>query len=109
MAEQSGTASTGKLFADVTTDTGATEKSGDETLLAKIWSPFRTYFNGRAKSISAVNGTGPFDILPHHHNFITLLNACDLILQTGNGETTIKISGGVMHVHKNTVTVFLEV
>jgi F0F1-type ATP synthase epsilon subunit len=109
MAQQPDT-NTGKLFADISDDNAAVaEKPGQETLLAKVWSPFRVYFNGRAKSISAVNGTGPFDVLPRHHNFITLLNRCDLKLQTGSGETTIKISGGVMHVHKNTVTVFLEV
>ena len=106
---QNQAASTGKLFVDDSVTDGASERSGEETLIAKIWSPFRIYFNGRAKSISAVNGTGPFDVLPHHHNFITLLNQCDLKLQTASGETTIKISGGVMHVHKNTVTVFLEV
>ena len=109
MAEQPD-ASTGKLFVDTSDDNVVnTEKPGQETLLAKVWSPFRVYFNGRAKSISAVNGTGPFDVLARHHNFITLLNQCDLKLQTASGETTIKISGGVMHVHKNSVTVFLEV
>jgi F0F1-type ATP synthase epsilon subunit len=108
MAQQPDTAS-GKLFVDTMSNTDIAEKSGEETLLAKVWSPFRVYFNGIAKSISAINGTGPFDVLPHHHNFITLLNQCDLTLQTGSGETTIKISSGIMHVHKNIVTVFLEV
>jgi F0F1-type ATP synthase epsilon subunit len=82
---------------------------GEETLQAKVWSPFRVYFNDEAKSVSAVNGTGPFDVLPHHHNFITLLNSCDLALATKDGDIKIKISGGVMHVHQNVVTVFLDV
>ena len=80
-----------------------------ETLKAKVWSPFRVYFDDEAKSVSAVNGTGPFDVLPHHHNFITLLNTCDLALDTKEGIIKIKISGGVMHVHQNVVTVFLDV
>ena len=110
MTQQPDTSSTGKLFVDTLGGSdGVVEKTGQETLLAKVWSPFRVYFNGRAKSISAINGTGPFDVLPRHRNFITLLNQCNLVLQTSSGETTIKISGGVMHVHKNTVTVFLEV
>jgi len=95
-----------------TTQNTAPQRStapGEVTLQAKIWSPFRVYFDGKAKSVSAVNKTGPFDILPHHHNFITLLDACDLVLDTAGGETRIKISGGVMHVHQNAVTVFLEV
>jgi F0F1-type ATP synthase epsilon subunit len=80
-----------------------------ETLKAKVWSPFRVYFDDEAKSVSAVNGTGPFDVLPHHHNFITLLNTCDLALDTKGGMIKIKISGGVMHVRQNVVTVFLDV
>ena len=109
MTDQPRDTGTGKLLNDVSATLNTSEESGEDTLVAKIWSPFRVYYNGRAKSISANNGTGPFDVLPHHHNFITLLNPCDLVLQTGNGETTIKISGGIMHVHKNVVTVFLEV
>jgi len=109
MNDQPRDTGTGKLFDDVSAVANTSKESGDDTLVAKIWSPFRVYFNGRAKSISAVNGTGPFDVLPHHHNFISLLNPCNLVLQTGSGETSIKISGGIMHVHKNAVTVFLEV
>jgi len=82
---------------------------GGETPQAKVWSPFRVYFNDEARSVSAVNGTGPFDVLPHHHNFITLLSSCDLALDTKDGNIKIKISGGVMHVHQNVVTVFLDV
>ncbi|SRR5260221_408935 len=79
------------------------------SLHIKVWSPFRIYFDGTATSLSAVNLTGPFDILPRHHNFITLLTACDLGLQTKDGMLKIRISGGVMHVTKNAVKVFLEV
>lgn len=83
--------------------------SDPNTLHVKVWSPFRVYFDGSATSISAVNLTGPFDILARHHNFITLVTACDLGLQTKDGLLKIRISGGVMHVRKNGVTVFLEV
>lgn len=78
-------------------------------LRVKVWSPFSVYYDDEARSVSGVNATGPFDILPRHRNFITLLNACDLVLQTKSGEVKIRISGGVMQVHKNTVVVFLEV
>lgn len=80
-----------------------------ESLHVKVWSPFQVYYDDEASSISGDNGTGPFDILPQHRNFITLLNACNLILQTSDGEVRIRISGGIMRVHRNTVTVFLEV
>ena len=76
----------------------------------RVHSPFRTYFDGSAYSISATNDTGPFDILPRHHNFITLLGAGDLVLRPVHGsDQTIRISGGIMHVKEDQVIVFLDV
>ena len=100
-------ASTGELIED-TAAKGA-PKVAQDLLRVKVWSPFQVYYDSEAQSVSGVNGTGSFDILPRHHNFITLLNACDLVLETRDGEIKIRISGGVMQVHKDMVTVFLEV
>jgi F0F1-type ATP synthase epsilon subunit len=94
------------------TENAAPQQAADGLLHVKVWSPFKVYFDGTARSISGVNGTGTFDILPKHHNFITILNACDLQLDTKDGkdgQLKIRISGGVMHVRKDLVTVFLEV
>ncbi len=75
----------------------------------KVYAPFKTYFDGIANSISAVNDTGPFDILPKHHNFMTLLNAGDIIVRTDRGDETINITRGIMHVKADDVIVFLDV
>lgn len=75
----------------------------------KVYAPFKVYFDGNASSISAVNDTGPFDILPRHHNFMTLLNPCDIIIHNERGEEKITISRGIMHVKQNQVVVFLDV
>jgi F0F1-type ATP synthase epsilon subunit len=76
----------------------------------KLYSPFKTYYDDNASSISAENDTGPFDILPQHHNFITLLNACEITIHSLEGkEVRIQINKGVMHVRNNKVTVFLDV
>lgn len=79
------------------------------TLHVKLYSPFQVYYDDDAESVSAENATGPFDILPRHHNFITLLRACDVDIKSSKGDKKIKISRGVMHVHRNKVTVFLDV
>ena len=50
--------------------------NGKPTMNVKVYAPFQVYFEGDAHSISAVNAVGPFDILPHHHNFL-----CMLVLQ----------------------------
>ena len=75
----------------------------------KVYSPFKTYFDENAYSISAVNGTGPFDILPRHHNFITLLNPCELAIDHERGPVRIRIARGIMHVKSDKVVVFLDV
>jgi F0F1-type ATP synthase epsilon subunit len=68
------------------------------------------YFQGLATSISAENDTGPFDVLPKHDNFICLLKPCDLVIRSSQeGDRKIQISGGVMHVKANIVTVFLDI
>ena len=107
-------ASTGEFIEDKPATKSAEDKKTnhpkplDDILTVKVWSPFHLYYDGMARSISGINNTGPFDILPRHRNFITLLNQCDLVLQTKDGEIKIRISGGVMHVRRNTVTVYLE-
>lgn len=82
------------------------------TMYIKVYSPFRVYFEGEAYSITGFNKTGPFDILPQHHNFITLLAASELLIKPATGplkEQKIRISGGLMHVKADRVTVFLNI
>lgn len=81
-----------------------------DTIHVKVYSPFKVYFDDVAKSISAENDTGPFDILPMHHNFMTLLNPCDLVIRTNKqDQKRIRITRGIMHVKANQVIVFLDV
>lgn len=84
---------------------------GEDTndMQVKVYSPYKVYFDGRALSLSAESATGPFDILPKHHNFITLLTSCDLIIRTKSGDNNFRIEGGVMHVKADDVVVFLDV
>ncbi len=79
------------------------------TMHVKVYSPFKIYFDGPAQSISAVNDTGPFDILPQHHNFMTLLNQGDVIVRTERSQENLQINKGVMHVKADQVIVFLDV
>ena len=101
--------------ADTTQPDGETKaengsKSSSEVVTLKIYSPFKVYFDGEAKSVSAESATGPFDILPKHHNFITLLQPCNVrvVLPSDEAES-YAIQGGVMHVNANKVVIFLDV
>lgn len=99
------------LAASAAKDAKTEASKNDSTIMRiKVYAPFKTYFDDDALSVSAVNDTGPFDILPRHHNFMTLLNQCDVIIRTtNNDEQRIPINRGVMHVKADKVDVFLDV
>lgn len=91
-------------------DLSHNKDAGKLSMHVRVYSPFREYYDGPALSISAENATGPFDILPKHHNFISLLLPCDLMMRTvSKGDQKIRISGGVMHVKADEVIIFLDV
>jgi F0F1-type ATP synthase epsilon subunit len=102
-------ASTGQLVDDGVAPSAAAP-AGQPTMHVKVYSPYKVYFDSDAVSISGDNATGPFDILPHHHPFISILKACELVVQNINGDSSrIRISGGIMHVKADKVQVFLQV
>jgi hypothetical protein len=92
------------------TDFNKRGKVSKNTMRVHVHSPFRDYFDGPASSLSAENATGPFDILPHHHNFISLLQPCEVVIRTQDeGTRKIKISGGIIDVKADAVSIFLDV
>lgn len=98
-------ASTGAMI----DDNKDSSKQGDRFHL-KVYSPFKVYFEGDVNSVSAINDTGAFDVLARHHNFITLINPCDLTIRTKDkDDEIIKIARGIMQVKADNVIVFLDV
>ena len=98
--------------AESTTDSKPKEskdESGKPTIQIKVFAPFKVYFEGEGYSLTAVNESGPFDVLPRHHNFLCMLVPCDLVIHTLRETETIKISRALMHVKAEKVTVYLDV
>lgn len=80
------------------------------TMQVKVHAPFQIYFEGEAYSVSAVNETGPFDILPQHRNFLCMLVPCTLLVEPVDGKPRrIKIHRALMHVKSDRVVVFMDV
>lgn len=79
------------------------------TLHVKVYSAADVFVDEDAYSVSAVNHTGPFDILPDHKNFITVLSPGDISVITPNKTFTLPINHGVMHVRHDSVTVYVDV
>jgi len=93
-----------------TPDQPANVRDGKPIMAVKVYAPFQVYFEGDAYSVSAVNDTGPFDILPRHHNFLCMLVPCNLVVKPVEGNPkTIKIHRALMHVKADRVVVFVDV
>lgn len=85
-------------------------KTGKPLMQVKVYAPFQVYFEGQASSVSAENETGPFDILPKHHNFLCMLVPCTVKVVTDKEETKlIKVNRALMHVKADRVVVFVDV
>ena len=79
-------------------------------LRVKIYTPFKTFYENDAHSLSALNESGVFDVLPGHHNFISMLLPCNVIVEAPDKEKrSIPIHRGLMHVKEDRVIVFLDV
>jgi len=85
------------------------DEDGKPTMEVKVYTPFKVHFEGTAYSISASNATGPFDILPRHHNFLCMLVPCTAKIKTSTGLKEVKISRALMHVKADRVVVFMDV
>jgi F0F1-type ATP synthase epsilon subunit len=75
----------------------------------KIFSPYQTYYQGEAISLSAANRTGPFDVLPGHINFFSLLTNGQVVINTGFQRLEFQIGRGVLRVNRDVVTLFADV
>jgi F0F1-type ATP synthase epsilon subunit len=76
-------------------------------LEVKVFSPYKVYYQGAARSISAVNADGTFDVLPGHISFFSILSPGPVVVDTGNDKVQIPISHGIMHVRHNKSTLFV--
>ncbi len=78
-------------------------------LKIKVFSPYQVFFEGTGISLSAVNKTGPFDVLFGHSNFFSVLRSGRVIVQTGFDPVIIEIQTGILRVQDNNVTLFANV
>jgi F0F1-type ATP synthase epsilon subunit len=80
-----------------------------DMLAVKVFSPFETYYEGQGVSVSALNKTGPFDVLLGHAAFFSILLEGDVVIDTGSEKKAVPIKRGVIRVANNVVTVFTNV
>ena len=80
-----------------------------DELHVKVNSPFEIIYEGKARSLTARNAVGTFDILPGHINFMTLLDSGDVVVLTNVDERRYALQHGILKVNRNQVVVFANI
>lgn len=79
-----------------------------QTLQIIARSPFHVYFEGTALVLSATNKVGPFDILPGHADFFSVLKPGEVVISTENDMVTFKIENGIITVRDDEIMLFVN-
>jgi len=78
-----------------------------DTLYVQVSSPERTLYDSEAKSISSFNDHGPFDILPQHENFISVIQQGVVVFNQQDQPQEFLLRNGVLRVTENRVDIFI--
>lgn len=71
--------------------------------------PFNVYYEGDATSVSGTNPVGPFDVLPGHADFFSVMSPGEVIIETGAAEPVkFDINNGIITARDNEVMLFLN-
>ena len=71
--------------------------------------PFELYYDGQGSAVSAANRIGPFDILPGHADFFSMLTPSKIVIETDKDPITIDAKNGLITVRDNEVLLFVNI
>lgn len=79
------------------------------TVIARA--PFHVYYEGEAMTVSASNSVGPFDILPGHADFFSILDPGNITINMSNDQEpmTFDITNGIVAVRNDEVMLFVNI
>lgn len=82
-------------------------KESEQVLKVVVATPDEQIWEGEAQTVSSENSAGPFDILPQHSNFVTMIKAKPIVVRTVNdGEKTFSYKNAVITVMRNKVSIY---
>ena len=79
-----------------------------KTLNVIARAPFTIYYEGPAHSVSAFNRVGPFDVLPGHADFFSVMDAGQVVIDTGSEPVVFDINAGIITARDNEVHLFVN-
>jgi len=80
-----------------------------KTIKVTILNREQVVYQGEVLSVTSVNDKGPFDILPHHQNFISLIREKIVIRPVEGKPFQYRIKGGLLQVLADQVRIFLGI
>lgn len=81
-----------------------------DLLSVLVASPEEIIWEGQAKAVSSINIEGPFDILPFHATFVTIVDGNSVKVLTESGKTReFKFDRCVIFNRNNKVSVYTQV
>lgn len=88
---------------------GLFDKTPDSTELQVIArAPFEIHYEGTALAVSAANRVGPFDVLPGHADFFSVLSPGEVIIETSGEPVSFTITNGIIAVRNDEVMLFVN-
>lgn len=78
-----------------------------DSIYVYIRTPQSIAFEGVVESISSTNEKGPFDILPEHENFISVVREKVVLTEKGGGIKEFPVDAGFIKVLSDEVHIFI--
>ena len=90
-------------------DAGSKREIASGTLFVQILSAKGVLWEGEAQAVSSINSQGPFDLLPDHAHFISLVRKKPVVILMKDGEKSLKFDTAVIRLFDNTVTIYVDI
>lgn len=87
----------------------APSPSAGKNLSVSIRNREKVIFEGDAIALSSVNAEGPFDVLPQHINFISIIKEYIVIYKPDRSKQEYKLRVGLMKVSGNKIEIFVGI
>ena len=80
-----------------------------QTLTVMVQGRDTEYFSGKAVAVSSTNQKGPFDVLPRHIHFISLIQKGITIHKTDGSIQEITFSNAILRVKDDVVEIYIGI
>lgn len=78
-------------------------------LHVQVFTPKGITWEGDARSVSSANREGPFDLLPEHAHFISLVEKQPIVVGMPEGNKEFNFETAVIRLIDNNVTIYADI